>query len=284
MPITLSEIPSEMMAALPAIDALSVPGEGCTSDVALIRAGNRQLILKRSRHKVFQQWLRREFEVLTALATTDLPVPRPYQFIADNVKGESWLLMDFKPGRQIEDVLLEADKSSREHLLEIIGKVLRLLHQSPVPPQLKWQSSTDWLNQMLSEAEFNMRNYLVDGDAALLARLQRDRPTPVEARLIHGDFNLENVLLADDGTISVIDWSGGAVGDPRYDIALALNGGTGVDLSQSDCHAFFRGYGTEPTSADELQYFYHIYEFFDTVARIWGFGYPSRAWWSDRVV
>jgi aminoglycoside phosphotransferase (APT) family kinase protein len=155
MAITLSEIPPDMTAVLPVINALSVPGEGCTSEVALIRAGGQKFILKRSRHKVFRQWLRREFEVLTALTGTDLSVPRPYQFIADDVKGESWLLMDFKPGRQIEDILLEADKFRREQLFEIAGRVLHLLHQSPFPPQLKWQSSTDWLNQMFLEAEFN---------------------------------------------------------------------------------------------------------------------------------
>lgn len=39
--------------------------------------------------------------------------------------------------------------------------------------------------------------------------------------LIHGDYNLGNVLEEDDH-YTIIDWTNGQCGDPRYDIALAV--------------------------------------------------------------
>jgi hypothetical protein len=40
-------------------------------------------------------------------------------------------------------------------------------------------------------------------------------------RIIHGDFNLGNILNA-DGKYTVIDWTNGQIGDPRYDIAWSI--------------------------------------------------------------
>ncbi|MEC0124661.1 aminoglycoside phosphotransferase family protein [Paenibacillus pabuli] len=40
-------------------------------------------------------------------------------------------------------------------------------------------------------------------------------------KLIHGDYNLGNVLEADD-QYTVIDWTNGQLGDPRYDLAWSI--------------------------------------------------------------
>ena len=262
MVITLSDIPPEVAEVLPSIYTLAKLGEGCTSDIALVHGANTKRVLKCSRKELFRHWLQREYEVLTALTATDLPVPRPHRFIVDDARCASWLIMDFKPGRQVENVLLDIGGAKRQQVFKILGKTLHMLHQCPIPPGLKRQSSIDWLDAILSEAEFNLRNYEVDGDEALLSRLKADRPEAVQARLIHGDFNLENVLMTDEGDVSIIDWSGGAVGDPRYDIAVVLNNDAVPDLSESDHQAFFQGYGNKPVSQDELQYFLGLYEFF----------------------
>ncbi len=39
--------------------------------------------------------------------------------------------------------------------------------------------------------------------------------------IIHGDYNLGNILEA-DGKYTVIDWTNGQLGDPRYDIAWSI--------------------------------------------------------------
>ncbi|MBJ6361219.1 phosphotransferase enzyme family protein [Paenibacillus sp. GCM10012307] len=40
-------------------------------------------------------------------------------------------------------------------------------------------------------------------------------------RLIHGDYHLENIL-EDGNTFTIIDWTNGQLGDPRYDLAWSL--------------------------------------------------------------
>ena len=46
------------------------------------------------------------------------------------------------------------------------------------------------------------------------------RVDAIEPSLIHGDFNLGNILLQ-DGTITVVDWTNVGASDRRYDLAWA---------------------------------------------------------------
>jgi aminoglycoside phosphotransferase (APT) family kinase protein len=115
---------------------------------------------------------------------------------------------------------------------------------------------------MLDIAAYNLAHFHVDGSPELLECLQRDRPADVPATLVHGDFTLDNVLVAGNTISGVIDWSGGDRGDPRYDLALAIRPEPEAFGHQADLEAFFEGYGSRPLSDDEYRYFNGIYEFF----------------------
>ena len=70
-------------------------------------------------------------------------------------------------------------------------------------------------------------------------------------------------MLVEDNEISgIIDWSGGAFGDPRYDIALATQPKPEAFNTEEDIRVFFEGYGHQPLSDDEVSYFVGLYEFF----------------------
>ena len=43
--------------------------------------------------------------------------------------------------------------------------------------------------------------------------------TPLAPAVIHWDFHVGNVLVADDGTTHVVDWTQNSVTDPRFDVA-----------------------------------------------------------------
>jgi aminoglycoside phosphotransferase (APT) family kinase protein len=60
----------------------------------------------------------------------------------------------------------------------------------------------------------------------------------------------------------VIDWAGGAAGDPRYDIALACRPKPEVFQIPAEIDAFFEGYGGSPLSEEEYEYFVGLYEIF----------------------
>jgi aminoglycoside phosphotransferase (APT) family kinase protein len=51
------------------------------------------------------------------------------------------------------------------------------------------------------------------------AWLRRHRPDPVEARLVHGDFRLGNLLVDTSGIRAVLDWELAHLGDPVEDLA-----------------------------------------------------------------
>jgi len=117
---------------------------------------------------------------------------------------------------------------------------------------------------MLEQAEYNLHHYTVDGSAAQLAELRQHRPRPVPVTLIHGDFTVDNVLIKDRKVIGVIDWMGGGMGDPRYDLALAIRPkSSGLFHEPQDRAAFFEGYGELVTLHEsEYSYFVTLYEFF----------------------
>lgn len=70
-------------------------------------------------------------------------------------------------------------------------------------------------------------------------------------RIIHGDFNLGNIL-EENGQYTVIDWTNGQLGDPRYDLSwacLLLR----IYLSESKSLTFLYKYQEEmPVAAGEL--------------------------------
>ncbi|MFC5406558.1 phosphotransferase family protein [Cohnella soli] len=73
-------------------------------------------------------------------------------------------------------------------------------------------------------------------------------------RIIHGDFNLGNIL-EENGQYTVIDWTNGQLGDPRYDLSwacLLLR----IYLSESKSLTFLYKYQEEmPMTTAELEIF-----------------------------
>ncbi len=263
-PLTPGEFPQEVRSCLGAIQSLTHPQQGCTSASAIAESDHGVYLIKRARGPQFSQWLAQEYRVLAALAASPLPVPRPHHFSRHTTPlgPEAWLVMDCLPGASLctaLQVVLAPD--ARARLLRAFGQVLAAIHATPAPPDLT-QVDRPWLDRMLDLAAYNLAHFHVDGSQGLLERLQRDRPADVPARLIHGDFTLDNVLVAGNAVSGVIDWSGGDWGDPRYDLALAIRPEPEAFGHQADVEAFFEGYDRQPLSDDEYRYFNGLYEFF----------------------
>lgn len=263
--ISPHEIPSGILEKTGTIHAMEFPPQGNTSDVAVLSAERGRFVLKRSAIRPFTDWLKREADVLAALAGTGLPVPAFHHFIqTDDEQGrlQTWLLMGHLPGEPIRQALARTDDpDAKRRILFEFGKSLRRLHAAPCPGPLL--SGEPWLDRMLRQAEHRLRHDRVDGKPELLERLKNERPAAVGQALIHGDCTVENVLVH-EGTVSgIIDWSGGAFGDPRYDLALAVRPIDDLFQSDEDLDAFFAGYGAPPISRAEFDYFNGLYEFFD---------------------
>lgn len=114
---------------------------------------------------------------------------------------------------------------------------------------------------MLQEAEYNLTNYKVDGNQQLLKQLQKQNMICKQEVLIHGYYTIDNVLVHDGRITAVIDWSGGTLGDARYDMALAVRFEDRI-FTNKERAAFFKGYG-KGISQSEFCYFAEgLYEFF----------------------
>lgn len=261
--LTLAEFPEQILAALGTVRRLDFPPQGDTSDVAVVDSTAGLFVVKRSRGTQFSAWVTREHQVLLALAETSLPVPRPHQFSTRMSDGEpeAWLLMDYLPGEPVRAVLTrEHDRAARDRLLHNWARVLAAFHATP-PPSTLTLTTDLWLDEMLRRAAYNLQHFPVDGDSTLLRRLQQNRPAPLPETLIHGDFTVDNTLVANGVVVGVIDWSGGAIGDPRYDLTLAIREKSSI-FDDRDAAIFLEAYGHAHLTAHEIEYFEGLYEFF----------------------
>jgi aminoglycoside phosphotransferase (APT) family kinase protein len=230
-----------------------------TSEVAFLD-GDADVVIKRCREPIYLEWLSREQRVLRALADSRLPIPHVLDFAqVDGGSGrEAWLVMTRLQGRPLWSEILKADSQRRAHLFRRVGQLLRQLHATPVPRALA--ADSPWIDRKLAQARENLP--WCDGTAELLADLHRRRPAPVPEVLVHGDLALDNVLIDSDGAMSLIDWSGGDQGDPRYDVSLALGTEPEVELGNIEVAAFFDGYGRVSVDRATRRWFEGLYEFF----------------------
>jgi len=227
-----------------------------TSQVAFVVGDGVSFVLKRCDRAEYLPWLRREACLLRALAGSGVPVPRAIAYAEEERVG--WLAMTWLAGSSAWRLLLDAKSEARPSLLRTIGTGLARLHATRVPAAL-WQAEP-WVTRRLREAEGNLA--WCDGDAALLARIRATTPAPVPEALIHGDLALDNLLVADDGSVSFIDWSSGGSGDPRCDVALALQTEPELVLRDVDLAAFADGYGRALPEDVTRRWFEDLYEFF----------------------
>jgi aminoglycoside phosphotransferase (APT) family kinase protein len=247
-----SDIPPALARWVPGTSRLVFPPQGMTAEVAFVEPGD--VVLKRCVDPLYLDWLRRERVVLAALEGTSV-APRALDALDRGT--DVWLVMSRLPGISAAHRLRQARARDRAALLERIGAFLARLHAVPVPPALR--EPRPWIARKLDEARANLG--WCDGSPDLLERLRATRPAPVEETLIHGDLTLENVLVDGDRVAGLVDWPAGGPGDPRCDVALALQADADLGITEMEEAAFFRGFG-RAIDADTRRWFEDLYEFF----------------------
>ncbi len=155
----------------------------------------------------------------------------------------------------------EIKEENRHEIIFNFGKILSAIHSTRCPQELV--KNTPWIDDMLGQAECNLKNFKVDGTPKLLDKLKRKKPKIIQQTFIHGDFTIDNVLVQNRKISGVIDWSAGALGDPRYDVALAVRPKPHVFETEQDERIFYEGYGVKLIDQNEYNYFKNgLYEFF----------------------
>jgi aminoglycoside phosphotransferase (APT) family kinase protein len=228
--------------------------EGHSNLTYVIDLVGRELILRRpppgpllpTAHDVV-----REYRVLDLLARSEVPVRVPRVVAVcedDGVIGAPFYLMERAAGTVIRDVLPGwLDRESQHALGLDLAEALAEIHRVGVAPfvaaglgrdggylerQLRrWTGQREGIEAAVA-ATGGQARALPDYDAVrdwLRAHLPVEQP----AAVVHGDYKLDNVIVARgpggdgaDGTArvgAVVDWEMATVGDPRADLGYLLS-------------------------------------------------------------
>jgi aminoglycoside phosphotransferase (APT) family kinase protein len=175
----------------------------------------------------------REYRLISALHGTSIPVAAPVAFCSDTeIIGAPFYVMEYVDGlviRSKEDAAAITPEQARlasERLAEMLAAIHQLdtaaagLGDFGRPDGYLRRQLTRWQRQWELSATREVPGY-----AELVARLEAGLPEAGEGTLVHGDFRLDNVLLAvgaEPRIAAVVDWEMATLGDPLADLALTL--------------------------------------------------------------
>lgn len=232
--------------------------QGATSKVCRSETEQGTFALKSCFKDRYRQWLSAEAEVLQKLSNVEaIPTPTFHGFF--EIEESSHLITSFEAGVTLTAALEAAvSLDEKKRLIASFGRFLQRFHELPAPPS--FESQSNWLDRQFEKAKRYIELGQTSGSQVLLEELKATRPTPVTPTIIHGDCTTDNVLVRDEEVALFIDVAGMTVGDPRYDVALAIE-----DFHEDGelLEAFYSGYTRFRISEEEFRYFEHgVYEFF----------------------
>jgi aminoglycoside phosphotransferase (APT) family kinase protein len=219
----------------PRVSAQAV-GDGKSNLTYVVSDGDRAVVVRRpppppvppGAHDVV-----REARLLTALAGTDVPVPRVLAIVeAGEIVDVPVVVTDFVDGVVITESTPAPldDPTTRREIAESMVDTLADLH------------AVDWaavgLREFGKPEGFNarhlrrMRALIDDADgrlppefAGLAEWLTQNVPAESGAAIVHNDFRLGNLMVSRDRpgkVVAVLDWELTTIGDPLFDLGYFL--------------------------------------------------------------
>ncbi len=170
----------------------------------------------------------REYRVISALAGTDVPVPRTHCLCADDsVIGTMFFVMEFADGRSLWDPTLpDYSPVERAAIYGEMNRVIAALHQVDYravglesfgkPGNYFERQIGRWTKQYRASETRTIASM-----ENLIAWLPGNIPPGDETSLVHGDFRLDNMIFhaTEPHVIAVLDWELSTLGHPLADFA-----------------------------------------------------------------
>ncbi|NUU77635.1 phosphotransferase family protein [Paenibacillus xylanilyticus] len=181
---------------------------GLEADVMRIVFSDQQYVLK-VWNKDSRPNIGSQYRLLSKLYQNGIRVSRPYGWGMDEQRNQVLLTSyDGTPVAQLTPIKLT-------HLAQILMEVHRYpVNEAGAEKDGEYISRYDFVHYFFpSIALHEDLNRIVTN---LLQRVQLRQDC-----LIHGDYNLGNILEMDDN-YTIIDWTNGQLGDPRYDMAWSF--------------------------------------------------------------
>ena len=171
----------------------------------------------------------REFQVMDALAGSEVPVPAMFHLCEDvDVIGSVFFIMGYENGSIFWDPALpELNTSERISIYEDEIRVLAALHSLDPsriglsgfgrPGNYFERQIKRWTDQYRASETRS-----IDAMESLMQWLGQEMPDDDgQSALIHGDYRLDNLIMTPDSTRiqAVIDWELSTLGHPLADLA-----------------------------------------------------------------
>jgi aminoglycoside phosphotransferase (APT) family kinase protein len=173
----------------------------------------------------------REYRVISALYAQDFPVAEPILYCADeSVVGTAFFVMAHVEGRVLWEAHMPASNpSERAAVYDAMNATIARLH-SYDPAAIGLADYGRGENYVARQVERWSKQYRasetekIEEMERLMAWLPQHLPPPGPTRVVHGDYRLDNMILAHDAPkiLAVLDWELSTLGDPIADFAYHL--------------------------------------------------------------
>ena len=176
----------------------------------------------------------REFRVLSGLRDTRVPVPRAIALCEDaQVNGAPFYVMQYCPGvvvhHELPEGFAQTEEARRRIAFSMIDTLVELhdvdfeavgLGAFGRPEGFLARQVKRWSKQWESSKTRELP--AIDALIELLRRRLPESPPPT---IVHGDFRLGNMALAQDSPheiVAIFDWEMATLGDPLTDLGYTL--------------------------------------------------------------
>jgi len=173
----------------------------------------------------------REFRVIGALYPQGFPVAEPVLYCADEaVIGTAFFVMAYVEGRVFWDAQMPASNpAERAAVYDAMNATLARLHGFD-PAAIGLADYGRGENYVARQVERWSKQYRasetgrIDDMERLIAWLPAHLPPPQPPRLVHGDYRLDNMIVAPNtaNILAVLDWELSTLGDPLADFTYHL--------------------------------------------------------------
>jgi len=173
----------------------------------------------------------REYRVIRALHGQGFPVAEPLVYCADEiVAGTAFYVMDFVDGRVFwEPQMPGSNPAERAAVYDSMNATIARLHVLD-PAKIGLGDFGKGENYVARQVDRWSKQYRasetekIEAMERLIDWLPKNIPPSGPARLVHGDYRLDNLIVARDQPkiVAVLDWELSTLGDPLADFSYHL--------------------------------------------------------------
>jgi aminoglycoside phosphotransferase (APT) family kinase protein len=191
-------------------------------------------VLRRAFDRSEAQSLSTEFALLQRLSALGLAVARP-EWCAHAILDVPFMIMERVAGVDLRKHLAVSDGIDRPALGRALVKQQVAIHEVgldtvqevlPVSSNAIRDALAHWITLLDLDNRERGRPLL----SSAVHWLQMNAPAPTRLSLVHGDFKTNNLILGENGRITILDWEMAHIGDPLEDVAWTLLWTTPDDL------------------------------------------------------